>query len=124
MINKISILIVDDDRELTSTLCEILSKDDYDIDVANDGEEALALIQRKKFHVVVLDLKMPKRDGFEVLAFTKRSYPNTKIIVLTAYADLKNVSKCRELGADDVIQKPYEMGDIFDAIEYVLKNLK
>jgi len=122
MINKISILIVDDDRELTSTLCEMLSKDDYDIDVANDGEEALALIQRKKFHVVVLDLKMPKRDGFEVLAFTKRSYPNTKIIVLTAYVDLINVSKCRELGADDVIQKPYELGDLFDAIEYVLKR--
>ena len=122
MINKISILIVDDDRELTSTLCEMLSKDDYDIDVANDGEEALALIQRKKFHVVVLDLKMPKRDGFEVLAFTKRSYPNTKIIVLTAYVDLQNVSKCRELGADDVIQKPYELGDLFDAIDYVLKK--
>jgi CheY-like chemotaxis protein len=71
---------------------------------------------------VVLDLKMPKRDGFEVLAFTKRFYPNTKIIVLTAYVDLQNVSKCRELGADDVIQKPYELGDLFDAIDYVLKK--
>ena len=119
MSERTSILIADDDREITSTLNEFLSGEEYSVKIANDGEEAISLLRSETFQIVILDLKMPKVDGFKILHLIKRVYKGTKVIVLTAYADLKNVTKCRELGADDVIEKPYEMGDLFDSIEFL-----
>jgi DNA-binding response OmpR family regulator len=119
MSERTSILIADDDREITSTLNEFLSGEEYSVKIANDGDEAISLLRSETFQIVILDLKMPKVDGFKILHLIKRVYKGTKVIVLTAYADLKNVTKCRELGADDVIEKPYEMGDLFDSIEFL-----
>ena len=116
------ILVVDDDEQLRTTLCEQLLSEGYTVTMADDGEKALATIKEKNVDVAVVDVKMPKVNGFEVLEFVKKNYPNIKIIMLTAYADLRNVNKCKELGADDVIEKPYDIGDLFDSIHYVSKR--
>jgi len=122
MSTNASILIADDDIDLTSTLSEYLSGEHFDVTTASDGEQAISHLRKKKFNVAVLDIKMPKVDGFEVLKFIRSDYPDTKIIILTGYADLKNVMECKKLGADDVIEKPYEIGDLINAIEFVLKK--
>ena len=122
MSTNASILIADDDIDLTSTLSEYLSREHYDVTTAADGEQAISHLRHKKFNVAVLDIKMPKVNGFEVLQFIKSDYPDTKTIILTGYADLMNVMECKKLGADDVIEKPYDIGDLFDAIAYVLKK--
>ncbi len=117
-----TILIVEDEKELLMTLAEQLSLEGYEIATAADGEEALAALQKKKFSLVVLDLKLPKVSGFDVLKFLKQKSSQSKVIVLTAYADLKNVTMVKDLGADDVIEKPYELGDLIDAIHFVMKK--
>ena len=117
-----TILIVEDEKELLMTLAEQLSLEGYEIATAEDGEEALAALQKKKFSLVVLDLKLPKVSGFDVLKFLKQKSSQSKVIVLTAYADLKNVTMVKDLGADDVIEKPYELGDLIDAIHFVMKK--
>jgi len=122
MSTNATILIADDDNELTSTLSEYLSSEHYNVTTAADGDEAISHLRQKYFNVVVLDLKMPKVGGFEVLKFIKSDCANTKTIVLTAYADLKSVTECKKLGADDVIEKPYDIGDLLGAIEFVLKK--
>jgi DNA-binding response OmpR family regulator len=114
------ILVADDDKDILSTLNEHLSREGYDVSAVSDGEAAAGLIMNNTFEVVVLDIKMPKLNGFEVLKFVKKSSPATKVIMLTAYADLKNVEECRKLGADDVIEKPYDLGDLFSSIEFLL----
>ena len=97
-------------------------RDDYHVAYAADGEAAIKELGAGTFAIVILDLKIPKITGFEVLKHIKANVPSTKVIVLTAYADLKNVEAVKQLGADDVIEKPYEMGELFDAIEFVLKR--
>ena len=118
----IQLLIVEDDKELISTLSEQLSDRGYGVSTAEDGLKAISLVNSKKFDLVILDLKLPKMDGFEVLRLIKANFPETKVIVLTAYADLKNAEKCKQHGADDVIEKPYELGDLFDAISYLFSK--
>jgi two-component system, OmpR family, response regulator len=117
-----TILIVEDEKELLMTLAEQLSLEGYEVATAADGEQALAVLQKKKFSLVVLDLKLPKISGFDVLKFLKQGSSQSKVIVLTAYADLKNVTMVKDLGADDVIEKPYELGDLIDAIHFVMKK--
>jgi DNA-binding response OmpR family regulator len=117
-----TILIVEDEKELLMTLAEQLSLEGYEVATAADGEQALAVLQKKKFSLVVLDLKLPKISGFDVLKFLKQKTSQSKVIVLTAYADLKNVTMVKDLGADDVIEKPYELGDLIDAIHFVMKK--
>lgn len=117
-----SLLVVEDDKILSATLSEQLSLENFEVSVAGDGEAAISELKQKEFEIVILDLKIPKVDGFQVLRLIKQSYPSIKVIVLTAYADLANVSLCKELGADDIVEKPYELGDLFEAIEFVRKK--
>ena len=117
-----NILIADDDPILRETLHGHLSDQGYDVIAAADGEKALAHLKGKRFHLVIIDIKMPKVDGFQLLEYVKENLPSTKAIMLTGYADLKNVEKCRKLGADDVIAKPYDLGDLLDAISLVMKK--
>lgn len=118
MSEKVRILIADDDKELVQTIEEELVIEGYEVAVAHDGEEAMNAIQSSPFQIAILDLKMPKITGLEILQKVKKDYPNMKTIILTAYANLENVKKCRDMGADEVVEKPYDLGELFTAIEY------
>ena len=122
MSSGISILVVEDNKELAKSICGHLSDEGYAVVATHDGEEAISLIQRNEFTIVVLDLKLPKLSGSEVLKFAKKNSPQTKLVVLTAYADLTNVTMYRELGADEVIAKPYDVESLLDAIKLLLKK--
>ena len=122
MSDKLRILVAEDDKELRETLFTHLCDEGYDVTTAASGNEAIPLIYGKEFNVVVLDLKMPYIDGFEVLKFIKSTFPETKVLVLTAYADLGNIDECKKLGADEVFAKPYNLSDLFYAIENVMKR--
>ena len=122
MSNTSHILVADDDENLRTTLAEQLRAENYEVTVVSGGEEAIKIIQKEQIDVAVLDIKMPKVDGFQVLQLIRKSFPHIKAIMLTAYADMKNIQKCKELGADDVIQKPYDLGDLFDSIRFVTKK--
>jgi DNA-binding response OmpR family regulator len=119
-INKI--LVVDDDQQLREILASQLTEQGYDIREASSGYEAIPLTYGIEFKLIILDLKMPYIDGFDFLKFAKRTFPKTKVIVLTAYADLMNIKKCKDLGADEVIGKPYDMGYLIYNIDVVLKK--
>ncbi len=119
---KARILIAEDDAEVASTLVNVLESNHYEISLAVDGEQALSLLLEKKFDVVILDLKMPKIGGFGILKYVKLNVPDTKVIILTAYADLKNIEECQRLGADHVIGKPYDLEMLFWTIDLVLKK--
>ncbi len=87
MDNQHRILVVDDEEALRTVLSGELVNEGYQVGTAGDGDEAITLIKQQPFDVVLLDIKMPKVDGFEVLKFIKKDYASTKVIMLTAFAD-------------------------------------
>ena len=122
MNEKTRILIVEDDEQQRESLHELLTVEGYDVRMASSGNEAIPLIYGVEFDLVIVDLKMPYIDGFEVLKFIKGTFPKMKVIVLTAYGDLINIEKCKKLGADEVIGKPYNIEYLFSIIEDLLKR--
>ncbi len=120
MAEKSKILVVDDEEALRYLLSSELAAEGYDVETAGDGDEAIESIKQKDYDVVLLDIKMPRVDGFEVLKFIKQNKPEIKVIMLTAYADVKNAIEALKLGASDFVSKPYDLEDILTSINRAL----
>jgi DNA-binding NtrC family response regulator len=122
MADKSRILVVDDEDALRTVLSSELANAGYDVSTASDGDEAITVVQNKKFDLVLLDIKMPKTDGFEVLKFIKKNLSQIKVIMLTGFADLKNAIESKKHGAEDFVSKPYDLVDLLTTIERVLSE--
>lgn len=116
------ILVVDDDDALRMILEDTLSKEGYVVTTAADGDLGIDLFQKKYFDLVLLDIMMPTISGFEVLKFIKDNVPSTKVIMLTAYADLKLAVEAKQMGASDFIGKPFMRLDLLNTIKKVLSE--
>jgi DNA-binding NtrC family response regulator len=123
MANKNRILVVDDEASLRTVLCSELHTEGYIVSTASDGDEAIDLLQSHSFDLVLLDIKMPRVDGFQVLRYVKDKLPHIKVIMLTGFADLKNAIESKKLGAEDFISKPYDLVDLLATIERVFTSV-
>lgn len=103
------LLLVDDEREFVQTLSERLSMRDIESAVVFDGESALDLMSTDDPEVMILDLKMPGIDGFEVLRKTKESRPNVEVVILTGHGSEEDKAICMQLGAFAYLQKPVDI---------------
>lgn len=118
-----SILIVDDDINLCRVLSEELKEVGYDTEFVNDADSLFKfLAEGKHLDLILLDLKMPVRDGFYVLARFKKENISKKVIVLTAYSDLKGAMESAKLGASDFVSKPYDIDELIISIRKVLQQ--
>lgn len=122
MPEKSKILVVDDEDALRTVLSGELVSEGYDVSTASDGDDAIANLQKESFDLVLLDIKMPRVNGFEVLKFVKEKFPRTKVVMLTGFADLKNAIESKKLGAEDFVSKPYDLVDLLTTIERVLSE--
>jgi DNA-binding NtrC family response regulator len=117
------ILLVDDDDSFRKVLGDTLSDEGYtDITSAIDGGEAIVFLQAQHFDLVLLDIIMPNVSGFGVLKFIHENKPSTKVIMITAYADMKLAVEAKQLGAADFIAKPFMRDDLFQTIKQVLSQ--
>lgn len=122
MPSKGKILVVDDEEALRSVLSAELLAEGYTVDTAVDGENAVSILGEEDFDLVLLDIKMKRVDGFEVLRHVKKVRPETKVIMLTGFADLKNAIESKRLGAEDFVSKPYDLVDLLTTVERVLSK--
>ncbi|WP_448874691.1 response regulator [Desulfobulbus propionicus] len=106
------LLLVDDEREFVQTLSERLSMRDIDSAVVYDGESALDLMGTDDPEVMILDLKMPGIDGFEVLRKTKATRPNVEVVILTGHGSEEDKATCLQLGAFAYLQKPVDIEEL------------
>jgi DNA-binding NtrC family response regulator len=120
MPEKRKILVVDDEDALRTVLSGELVSEGYDVRTAADGDEAVSSLEKEGFDLMLLDIKMPRMNGFEVLKFVKGKFPKTKVVMLTGFADLKNAIESKKLGAEDFVSKPYDLVDLLTTIERVL----
>jgi DNA-binding NtrC family response regulator len=111
-----NLLLVDDEEALRTALSGELVSEGYKVDTAADGDEAIEILRNKTYDIILLDIKMPRVSGFEVLKFVLQKSPKTKVIMLTAYADVKNAIESVKLGACDFISKPYDLDDVLTSI--------
>ena len=101
------ILIVDDDETTRDTCRQVLASEDFILKEASTGEEALRIVCRELFDLVVLDLKMPGIDGIELLRRVEADSPGTAVIVITGYATVESAVEAMKLGAADFLPKPF-----------------
>ncbi|HTP81172.1 MAG TPA: response regulator [Bacteroidota bacterium] len=120
---KNRILVVDDEEALRTVLSSELEGEGYQVASAADGREAITTLTSKEFDLILLDIKMPNVDGFEVLKFVKERHPRTKVVMLTGFADLKNAIESKKLGAEDFVSKPYDLVDLLTTVERVLTSV-
>jgi len=116
-----TILIVDDDVNLCHALSEELTEVGYRAHWVTNGDDAIDYVLNKPVDIMLLDLKMPVKDGFEVLKEIEKYKLNLKIIVLTAYADVRSAVAAAKLGATDFINKPYDFDELLITIHRVLQ---
>lgn len=118
-----SILIIDDDINLGQALREELSELGYIAYYADNADKGVNfLLSETNVDLVLLDLKMPEKDGFYVLNRIKEKSISVKVIVLTAYADVKSAIDSAKLGASDFISKPYDLDELIITIRKVLQK--
>ncbi len=91
----------------------------YDVHVVTNGEDAISKLKEIGFDVAILDISMPKVDGWGVLKFIKQEKPTMKVILFTAYADLRYSIMSRESGADAILTKPY----VFEMLRLSIESL-
>ncbi len=116
------ILIVDDDKDVVETLRLILIKEDYEVVVAYDGEEALVKVREEDPDVILLDLMLPKLNGFEVLKEIREKYKDKwrPVIIISAKTDLDSVRQGYLLEADHYLTKPCTIDHILRAVRTMI----
>jgi len=118
---KGKIMVADDDKNIVELLRLYLEKEDFAVITANDGEEALAGFTKDAPDIVLLDVMMPKLDGWQVLREIRKK-SNTPIIMLTAKGETFDKVLGLELGADDYVVKPFDSKEIVARIKAVLRR--
>ncbi len=103
-----NILIVDDEKKLADAIGQLFKQNKYLVDVAYDGEEGLFYAQKGNYDIIILDVMMPKMDGYQVVESLRKLKSNVPIIMLTAKDDLASRVKGLDMGADDYLAKPFE----------------
>jgi two-component system alkaline phosphatase synthesis response regulator PhoP len=116
------ILLVEDEPGLVLTLGDRLRREGFEVTVAHDGHTALALGHGQRFDLIVLDIMLPGPDGFEVCAGLRRSDSRTPILMLTARGAVADRVRGLRLGADDYLQKPFEMSELLARIHALLRR--
>lgn len=123
MAKKYNLLIVDDEEYLRTILeSELGDSDEFNVDTAADGGQAINKIQQKVYDVILLDIKMPRVGGIEVLQFVQEYSPTTQVIILTNYADIKTAIKTIKMGAYDFLAKPYDVDELFNTIHRAIER--
>ncbi len=117
-----NILVVEDQKEISSIVTKYLEKESYDFDVAENGFIALDLFSKKSFHLVLLDVMMPGIDGFEVLIEIRKT-SNVPVIMLTARQDEIDRLKGFDLGVDDYVVKPFSPRELMRRIKVIFRRL-
>ncbi|MBO7500060.1 MAG: response regulator transcription factor [Fibrobacterales bacterium] len=116
------VLIVDDEESILVGLKDNFELEGYDVEVARDGEEALAKVDEFGPDLVLLDLMLPKKNGFEICRSVRRSRPGTYVIILTAKTDESSKVAGLEIGADDYVTKPFSILELLARAKSALRR--
>lgn len=123
MKQKIKILLAEDDPNLGLLLVDLLNREGYTVNLCKDGEQALLEFEKQTFDFCLLDVMMPKKDGFEVAKLIRQSNALIPIIFITAKSLKEDRLKGYGLGADDYITKPFDEEELLCKIQVIVRRI-
>ncbi|ADG83751.1 response regulator [Thermincola potens] len=122
MTKKVELLVVDDQMGVRRLLFEAFRQDDYNVELAGSGLEAIDKIKQKKPDVILMDMKMPGMNGLETLKEIKKLDFNPNIIMMTAYGEVDIVSEAMNLGVKEYVTKPFDINELREMVKKVVEN--
>lgn len=122
MSEKMSIMIVDDEMIIRESFLHWFEKFGYHVDAAASGPEALEKLEEFPFDLLFVDIKMPGMDGIELLARVKEEYPDTMVVIITAYGSIETAVEAMKLGASDYLLKPFKPDQLSLVMEKVAQQ--
>ena len=117
MVDRIRLLIVDDEVEFLETVSERLEQRDFEVTTASEGADALEIAKRDRFDLAVVDLRMPGMDGRELLEALKKEHKFLEVIVLTGYGSVESAFECSKLGAFGYLSKPFDLDELLKVLK-------
>ena len=108
----LNILLVDDEPDLRLSLGQVLRDEGHAVDVASDGEAAMARLATRPFHLVVTDVRLPKLDGLTLLRRIRHDFPSTEVLLMTAYGSIGDAVTAMKDSAVDYLTKPFDIDDL------------
>ncbi len=114
------ILYAEDEEQTRSLVAEELRQEGYTVDQAEDGETAIGLLANRSYDLLLLDIRMPRKSGLDVLAFLQEQNRHPRVIMLTAVDELASAIQAVKLGANDYLTKPFRLEQLLAAIERIL----
>ena len=115
------ILVVEDDPGLRFTMTDNLEEAGFSVTAADDGAEAIRILESEMFDVVVTDIRLPGKDGLEVLREAKKKSPSPSVIIVTSYGSIESAVAAMKLGAEDYLTKPFSMEEFLLLLKKVLR---
>ena len=106
------ILVADDEESIRWVLSRALTKKNYAVDLATNGDEALLLARRNNYDMAILDIKMPGQSGLDLLSTLKDEKPETLVVIMTAESSMKNTVEAMKRGAYDYLAKPFDLDEV------------
>lgn len=122
--NQERILVIDDEKVALKNLEYVLRKEGYNVTTTTSGINALKLLQENEFDVVLTDLKMEKVDGMEILENCKKLYPDTEVVMITAYATITSAVETMKKGAFDYIAKPFKLDEVKRVVKEAIEKVR
>jgi DNA-binding response OmpR family regulator len=119
---EINLLVVEDEPHLVESIARRLSEEGYTVDVARDGEEGYQLALSKRYHIIVLDLLLPRKDGLKVLRDLRRNKVQSMVLILTAKSTIEDRVEGLRAGADDYLTKPFAIVELLARVETLLRR--
>jgi DNA-binding NtrC family response regulator len=116
------VLVVDDDREICDFMETFLSKDGVDVKTVSDPESASEEVKNGGYHLVVLDLMMPKLDGVEVLSRIRKVDSDVAVVIFTGYPSLDTAVQSMKLDAVDYLKKPFDPDEFREVVDRVMRK--
>lgn len=120
--SKGSILVADDEESVRNLISRVLSKMNYTVITAINGEEVLDKVKSRSFDLLIMDIRMPKLDGMEAFKTLRIEYPSLPIIMMTAFSTVETTLETMRLGAFDYLTKPFDISEVKTAVEKVFSS--
>jgi DNA-binding NtrC family response regulator len=116
------VLVIDDEAIVRVSCQRVLEPAGYEVVLTSRGDEAIELLEKEQFDLVLTDLKMPDMDGLEVLKVIKERWPDIQVVIITGYGTISTAVQAIKKGAYEYIEKPFTPEDILDVVTKALSE--
>ena len=119
---QMKILVVDDDAIVIKSCTRILESEGYAVSTVRGADDALEILRQDTFDLLLVDVKMPKRDGLDLMKEIRKDFPDLAVIVMSGYSTPETVADALRSGANHFIAKPFRPDELMKAVQQVLRK--